>query len=332
MKKTLRLISLLLACMTLLPCFASCRKKGDPPIEPSDKKVIMTLGGYNVTYDFYRFLFLGNKAIMDGGDDSYWEKNPSAEEELKQNVLDALKDVYAYFALADEYKIELGDEEKESVKDNISTEKASYKSEDEFKADLAENNLTEELFRFTLEAQELEYLVYAHVISESSAIIKADDTQIANAVMTDFVRADNILFTFKNDEEKAKQENFAKQVLEALKNGSDFDTLKKQYSEDSYTRTSSEGYCFTHGEYKNDFEDAAFKLEDGQYSDIVLTNEGFHIIKRLPIDKDYIDRNFEDLRHSYLTASYYKIKADKAASLEVEYKDLYNTVSVKDLK
>ena len=67
-----------------------------------------------------------------------------------------------------------------------------------------------------------------------------------------------------------------------LKKGQDFGKLATQFSEDPNTNTKA-GYLGFFGINKFDkaFEDAAFKLEnDGDYSEPVETQFGFHIIKR----------------------------------------------------
>lgn len=71
----------------------------------------------------------------------------------------------------------------------------------------------------------------------------------------------------------------AEEVLKRVKSGEDFMALKEEFNED--TGEPKFGYSFGHGEMVPEFEDAAFKLDYDQTSEIVETNYGYHIIKRV---------------------------------------------------
>lgn len=71
----------------------------------------------------------------------------------------------------------------------------------------------------------------------------------------------------------------AKEILQKLKEGADFGQLARQYSKDpSKERGGDIGY-FAKGQLMPEIEDACFKLEVGQVSDIIKTQFGYHIIK-----------------------------------------------------
>ena len=70
----------------------------------------------------------------------------------------------------------------------------------------------------------------------------------------------------------------AEEVLKKAKAG-DFDALMKEYNEDPGETES--GYTFGKGEMVKEFENAAFALKYNEISDIVETQYGYHIIKRI---------------------------------------------------
>jgi len=77
-------------------------------------------------------------------------------------------------------------------------------------------------------------------------------------------------------------------LLKRAKGGEDFATLAKQYTEDTASKDSGGEYTVARGQTVPEFEAAAFALSDGQISDVVTSQYGFHIIKlldRMPAKK-----------------------------------------------
>lgn len=82
-----------------------------------------------------------------------------------------------------------------------------------------------------------------------------------------------------NDTDKGDPNEIAQMVYSKAKLGTDFYELMKQYNED-YQET-EDGYTFPEGEMVESFENAAFSLAIDEISEIVRSDYGFHIIKRL---------------------------------------------------
>ncbi len=79
-----------------------------------------------------------------------------------------------------------------------------------------------------------------------------------------------------NNEAKEKLQN----ILNMLNNGDDFSELAKKYSEDPGSASRGGDLGFTkRGDFVKEFEEVAFSLEQGEISNIVKTQFGFHIIK-----------------------------------------------------
>jgi foldase protein PrsA len=82
--------------------------------------------------------------------------------------------------------------------------------------------------------------------------------------------------------EGSKFENpkeIANEVLAKAKAGEDFVALMEEYNEDP--GATAAGYTFGPGEMVQEFEKASFALDLGEISDIVQTDYGYHIIKRM---------------------------------------------------
>ena len=75
--------------------------------------------------------------------------------------------------------------------------------------------------------------------------------------------------------------SLAQELKTRITKGESFANLAKQYSIDGSKRRSGDLGFFGRGMMVPEFEKTAFALEKGQVSDIVKTQFGYHIIKRL---------------------------------------------------
>ena len=75
--------------------------------------------------------------------------------------------------------------------------------------------------------------------------------------------------------------SLAQEIKTKIANGESFANLAKQHSIDSSKKRGGDLGFFGRGMMVQEFEKAAFALEKGQVSDIVKTQFGYHIIKRL---------------------------------------------------
>jgi len=78
-----------------------------------------------------------------------------------------------------------------------------------------------------------------------------------------------------------KTQTEVNQVLERLKKGEKFSAIAKDVSHCPSKKRGGDLGTFGRGQMVKEFENAAFALDKGQISDIVKTQFGYHIIKRL---------------------------------------------------
>jgi peptidyl-prolyl cis-trans isomerase C len=82
--------------------------------------------------------------------------------------------------------------------------------------------------------------------------------------------------------EKEKKKAQAEKILARAKKGEDFALLAQEFSEDTKTnKKKGELGFFAKGSKEPEFENAAFALKKDGISNLVLTKEGYHIIKLL---------------------------------------------------
>ncbi len=98
-----------------------------------------------------------------------------------------------------------------------------------------------------------------------------------------------LIKTSGEDSEEAllEKRTRAEQVLELARSGEDFAELAKQFSEGPTGPKGGDLGSFSRGRMVKPFEDAVFALNEGEISDIVETQFGFHVIKLEKIEPAY---------------------------------------------
>jgi len=134
------------------------------------------------------------------------------------------------------------------------------------------------------------------------------------------------------DEEKQAVKDKLKGFKERFAKGDDFSTLAVLYSEDpGSSKQGGELGMFKRGEMRPEFEAAAFKLKPGEISDIVETEDGFHLIQMVERRGEYIN-----VRHillqpkvSPVNLAKAKLSLDSVASLIEKKKITFEQAVIK---
>lgn len=132
------------------------------------------------------------------------------------------------------------------------------------------------------------------------------------------IRASHILVGVKKDSTKVDTVAalaLIKNIKQQLDNGADFAELAKKYSEDPSTKQNGGdlGY-FERRQMVKEFDDAAFKLNVGQVSDIIKSQFGYHLIKltdktaypSFEEEKDNLKKIFQKTRYEQAYSDYLK--------------------------
>lgn len=138
------------------------------------------------------------------------------------------------------------------------------------------------------------------------------------------IHAAHILISFTNQEGQVDS-TAAKMkldtVLAKLKAGEDFAELAKQYSDDTGTKDKGGDLGFFERRMMvQPFDEAAFKLEPGQISDVVETQFGYHIIKLLERGEiPTFEQDKDNLKNILKRLRYQDIYNDYVNNLKKEY-------------
>ena len=287
-----------------------------------DEDTVMTVAGFPIDYDLYAY-FCNTVLSMYYNDSSVFDNDPAAVESFKDLVITHL---VSYCSQLD-YMAGLGftpysSEITAEVNSALETYKSYYG--DAFNEVLESSNMTEKVFTKVLEHSAL--LENAH--NSISSDVKEINSEELIGVITEkniVLRAAHIL---------CEDRETAEALLEEAKtaNDNEFFALVSEYGTDPGMIGNPDGYYFTQGEMVEELESAVLASEIGETSDVVESEYGYHIIRRLPLDADFISENFETIADIYASHIYSTAVIEKIAEVtnEVVLLDKYNELNILD--
>lgn len=279
-----------------------------------DKTVVMTVAGYDVPLELYRYVALNYKNTYESGKSSdIWlgESGTALMEELNADVAETIVTLYATLSMCEEYGIRADDA---YITDALDlTMDAIYEEyEYDYKAyadTIAQYNMNDGVYRFILRNELLAEELLNTMVKRGE--ILTDDASVQAVFDSeDFIRVKQILISneYIVDNEYGSSDAAllarAEELLDMVHAGGDFDTLVQDYGQDLFMFNNDDGYYFARGRLDASFEDAAFELAIGEVSGIVKTSVGYSILKRYEKDPAYIAKNFENLRTEYIEGCY----------------------------
>lgn len=206
------------------------------------------------------------------------------EQEARQFVLNQLITAELMYQLAQ--KTPVSDLHKK-VDEAIAKLKGRFKTEEEYRKGLAQQDLDEKDLRELIRRNAV---IENHIEQTIVAKIKVSDQEVREFydknpetfTMPEQLRARHILITVDpkaGDADKQKARAKADELLKQLKAGGDFEKLAKEHSGCPSSKNGGDLGYFSKGQMVKPFEDAAWALKPGELSGVVETQFGYHIIK-----------------------------------------------------
>ncbi|WP_279265929.1 MULTISPECIES: peptidylprolyl isomerase [unclassified Romboutsia] len=273
---------------------------------------IATVNGNGITVGNYQIVLeLNKQSIQAYYGDTIWdqevEDGVTYREKFKEMILDQM--VYTesiYQKAKDEKLLATEDEVNKAIEDF----KTSIKENEDYQKELDELGVDDNFLKYQFErdlASENYKANFEKNIDITEDEMKTYYDENKEEFHTDEVEASHILIKTMDDQgnalsdkKKAEAKKKAEEVLEKLKSGEEFSALAKEYSQDAGTaENGGELGFFAKGKMVKEFEDAAWKLNVGEISDIVETSYGYHIIK--VTDKVDEQQPFEDVKDTIKT-------------------------------
>lgn len=306
--------------------------------------VFMTVNGYDITFDEYRYWYNMVDSYFSGGDVTFWESYP--------DYFATLLDYSEYYVLesnwanllAQTYGVEMTDEDLETVESYLAEEKAYFETEEEYYAALESAGFTEELLVKIITNQVLSNRVYEELYHKEGALLLPTDDQLKQKVHDEYVRVYHVLISSDHfadlegyedyTEEELSQAalDLANDLLAQINNGeADIYELAQSVGDDPGMEDNEAGYLFTTGEMVQEFEDTSFALEVGEISGLVESSYGWHIIQRLEQD-EYVEANWETVRETVANAIFNEEVNELLDNAEIVYNDAYENFTYSSVK
>ncbi len=323
-------LALIMLALPLVGCADTTRLY---KIDPTDdeKRVVGAVGDFDIYYDELRYLTLTYRdQLADKHGKDIWKTAESAApyiEELRTLVYESITANYAAMTLAEQNGISADNgavEKYTKVKldeiaanltlmlmsshgssqdknDTAPVDDDYTPSDDEvnqaYRDQLAAMYLSDRYVRFTFSVDGcIEQLVIKY---EKDGKLYTSDEDVEKYIKSKFCRTLHVFV--RNDKGESIEDNRARaeEVLAELEGGKSFNSMVGSKYNDDLMTTTVHGHYFGRGEMDAAYEDAAYALELGEHSGVIETEAGFYIIKRLPLEDDYINTYFEELKSQY---------------------------------
>ena len=173
--------------------------------------------------------------------------------------------------------------------------------------------------------------------SGSDGIDKPTDEELMEHFRDNYISAKHILIltvdpstgeTLRTDEEARA---LAQSILDRINAGEDFDALMNEYSEDGGLEGNPDGYIFTEGDMVTPFYEGAKALAEGEVSDLVKSDYGYHIIQRTALDYENQFINYQADLATQMGRTMDALLSQWMTEAEVETTDVYDEINYKNV-
>ncbi len=339
-----------LSLLTLSLLFVSACNKNTPGLDEgylmdgnlkTTPDWVLKLNDTEISFAEYRHFYLNAK--LDMGDDSYFAENPSAEETLKTTVLSYLAEAHALNAIAAEHGIQLDQEERNALKDEIAATKKEMG--DELYAQMLNDYFfNDEVYLLRAENNALYEKTYEALVGDGKKISVSQEELRAYLAENQFCYA-QIYVDFLSGEGTDVHTNTdakAATIMERLKAGEDFYKVAFDDSDDQTMIDYKYGYLTPKSALTETQAKTLSSLAEGEISEPLLENDGYYIYLRMPISDEVIEENRKYLLHGYEDANgnhingmyenrFYALIAEYAKGFEITYADCYSAISTQTL-
>ncbi len=339
--------------MAVLLCIAAFTGCGDTAQPLESGVTVMTVNGKEISAREYAAYMINVKWGMEEqfedqglslGDWEDPENGPQLLKILHDNTRDSVAQNHVIAGQFEKEGLTLTDELLDLVEQAKQEAVTESGGEEAFQAALKEQGLTEELYEASLRTGAYANGLEEHYFGKGGVLIPSAE-ELTRFYNETFIQAKHILISSQDEEgnplegdELAKQEALAKEVLQKVQDGGDFDELSKEYTADpTQPLFFPEGYIFREGEMVDPFYQGALALKENETSGLVKSEFGWHIIRRMPLDPEQQEtyapstgrnvitgEDFESLLEGWMKEAEVVVKEDLVK--KITFENMYQTV------
>ena len=322
--RAIRVLVCAMALLMLVPMLGSCGNK-IKPVESTEQemRVIGKCDGYEIYYEELRFVA---NTYKDQLEQKYgkgiWDDERTAEKyrgELEGLVLENLKANYAILTgcknlMVNTTNKEIDDYVQEEIENlvNQSEAQGGFGGDfDAYLAWLAENGLTDHYLRFVYRVGYLESAMYYALVD--GGIFEYSERNFSDYLDyvlegVDYARTIHVYIPIEDVSKQQSYYDTAKAIADELAACKDDDerySLMCSHIGSAVNKdlTITEmGYYFTYNEMGEEYEAAAFALDEYETSGVVEYGGGYYVIMRMPIEQLHVLMYGEQLLQYYQSA------------------------------
>ncbi|MBE6936367.1 MAG: hypothetical protein E7458_07680 [Ruminococcaceae bacterium] len=313
MKTRTRVLALLLAVCLFVTMLSGCATK--PYVMMiDDVKIRQGIYGYYYGYNYYNYF------------ENYGEST------VQYYTITSLFQHVAIYKLFERNGMKLTAEDEAYIEDMRAARIEALGGQAGYAAFLKTIGLTDKLHREILAISPMYTQLFEYYFGEggSEYITEEEVRQIYSDLYAHeahiFISTENVETVEDRDALRAKaDEAHARAVA-----GEDFSALIKEYGDDEYMAAHPEdGYYLAQGDSGSDvIDEALFNLGIDEISEVVETEAGFFIYKRLPVQESYLDSVFENgtAYATYVEMEFSNFLMDEMIQYDPEYLQAYYEV------
>jgi len=253
-----------------------------PLLDPEINAVLVTTNKFDVTIGD---VFSTFQLMYGDGVEKLREVDAAQLVQVFKDNAVALSEKKLMLAAAQAAKIKVADAEVDSI---LAMQYAQIGGKEKFINYLNNVNISLKALQNDIRDNILINKYIEEKLSDSMKVTDADVEQFyKSADQSSTVRHILLLTQGKSDQEKMAAYEKINGLLLRARQGENFETLAKQYSEDPGSKSNGGLYRdIRRGDMVKPFEEAAFTVPVGQISDIIETQYGFHILKVIERKKE----------------------------------------------
>lgn len=263
---------------------------------------------------------------------------------LKENVTQMFKEFESVKLIAKEKGITLTEDDKKAIKESKDSMIESMGGKEGFKEQLEATGMTEDFYDYVSYVQALFSRISEDLFTGDGEYAMTADEIITTATDGGYICVKHVLVAAEAEaEDFAEKKALAEDIAKRAAAGEDFDALITEYGEDPGMQSYPYGYIIDQNgatpsgsSMVTEFTTASVALAVGGVSAPVQTDYGFHIIKRYPIDAEYVNANLDGFTNEFSQGKINDLLTEYLEKVEVKFPkecddvDLYEVFGVEE--